>query len=73
METMRCHKTKIDLFLRTIFLHSSGPIQQNYIHKHMSVGVITPWDTSLSNDFLPDVLLIFLDLTTRSQTVSLMI
>ena len=55
METMRFHKTKIDLFLRTIFLHSSGPIKQIYIHKHMSVGVITPWDTSLSNDFLPDV------------------
>ena len=55
METMRFHKTKIDLFLRTIFLHSSVPIKQIYIHKRMSVGVITPWDTSLSNDFLPDV------------------
>ena len=42
METMRFHKTKIDLFLRTIFLHSSGPIKQIYTHKHMSLGVITP-------------------------------
>ena len=56
METMQLHKTKMDLFLRTIFLHLSGPIKQIYIHKNMSVVVITPWDPRLSNDFLPDVL-----------------
>ena len=36
-------------------MHLSGPIKQICIHKNMSVGVIMPWDTSLSNDFLPDV------------------
>ena len=56
MKTMQFHNTKMDLSLRTIFLHLSGPIKQIYIHKHMSVGAIRPWDTSLSNDFLPDVL-----------------
>ena len=56
METMQLHKTKMDLFLRTIFLHLSSPIKQTYIHKNMSVVVITPWDPRLSNDFLPDVL-----------------
>ena len=56
METMQFHKTKMDLFLRTIFLHLSGPIKQTYTHKQMSVVVITPWDPRLSNDFLPDVL-----------------
>ena len=56
METMQLHKTKMDLFFRTIFLHLSGPIKQTYIHKKMSVVVITPWDPRLSNDFLPDVL-----------------
>ena len=54
--TMQLHKTKMDLFLRTIFLHLSGPIKQIYIHKNLSVVVITPWDPRLSNDFLPDVL-----------------
>ena len=53
---MQLHKTKMDLFLKTIFLHLSGPIKQTYIHKNMSVGVITPWDLRLSYDFLPDVL-----------------
>ena len=56
METMQLHKTKMDLFLRTIFLHLSGPIKQTYIHKNMSIVVIMPWDPRLSNDFLPDVL-----------------
>ena len=56
METMQLHKTKIDLFLRTIFLHLSGPIKQTYIHKNMSIVVITSCDLRLSNDFLPDVL-----------------
>ena len=56
METMQLHKTKMVLFLRTIFLHLSGPIKQTYIHKNMSVVVITPWDPILFNDFLPDVL-----------------
>ena len=55
METMQFHKTKKDLFLRTIFLHLSGPIKQTYIHKNMSVDVITPWSPRLSNDFLLDV------------------
>ena len=53
METMQFHKTKMDLFLRTICLHLSGPIKQICIHNNISVGVIMPWDTSLSNDFLP--------------------
>ena len=53
METMQLHKTKMELFLRTIFLHLSGPIKQTYIHKNMSVFVITPWDPRLSNDFFP--------------------
>ena len=56
MEPMQFRKTKMDLFLRTIFLHLSDPIKQICIHKNMSVGVIMPWDTSLSTDFLPDVL-----------------
>ena len=56
METMQLHKTKMELFLRTIFLPLSGPIKQTYIHKNMSVVVITPWDPRLSIDFLPDVL-----------------
>ena len=56
METMQIHKTKMDLFLRTIFFHLSDPIKQTYIHKNMSVVVITPWDPRLSNDFLPSVL-----------------
>ena len=56
METMQLHITKIDLFLKTIYLHLSGSIKQTYIHKNMSVVVITPWDRRLSNDFLPDVL-----------------
>ena len=56
METMQLHKTKMDLFLRTIFLHLSGPIKQTYINKIMSVVVITPLDPRLSNDFFPDVL-----------------
>ena len=56
MEIMQLHKTKMDLFLRTISLHLNGPIKQIYIHKNISVDVIMPWDTSLSNDFLPDVL-----------------
>ena len=56
METMQLHKTKMDLFFRTIFLHLSGPIKQTYIHKNMSVVVFTSWDQRLSNDFLPDVL-----------------
>ena len=60
METMQLHKTKMDLFFRTIFrtifLHLSGPIKQTYIHKNMSVVVITHWDPRLSNNFLPDVL-----------------
>ena len=56
VETMQLHKTKMDLFLRTIFLHLCDPIKQNYILKNMSVVVITPWDPRLSNDFLPDVL-----------------
>ena len=56
METMQLHTTKMDLVLRTIFLHLSGPIKQTYIHKNMSVVVITPWEPRLSNDFLPDVL-----------------
>ena len=55
-ETMQLHKTKMDSFLRIIFLHLSGPIKQTYIHKNMSVAVITPWDLRLSYDFLPDVL-----------------
>ena len=50
IETMQLHKTKNGVILRTMFLHISGPIKQIYI----GVGVITPWDTSLSNDFLPD-------------------
>ena len=41
METMQLHKTKMDLFLRTIFLHLGGPIKQTYIHMNMSVVVIT--------------------------------
>ena len=41
METMQLHKTKMDLFFRTIFLHLGGPIKQTYI-KNMSVVVITP-------------------------------
>ena len=56
IETMQLHKTEMDLFLRTIFLHLSGPIKQTYIHKNISVVVITPWGSRLSNDFLPDVL-----------------
>ena len=56
METMQLHKIKMDLFLRTIFLHLSGPFKQTYIHKNMSVVVITPCDPRLTNDFLPDVL-----------------
>ena len=56
METMQLHKIKMDLFLRAIFLHLSGSIKQTYIHKNMSVVVITPWDPRLTNDFLPDVL-----------------
>ena len=56
METVQLHKTKMDLFLRTIILHLSGPIKQTYMHKNMSVVVITPWDPRLSNDFFPDVL-----------------
>ena len=56
METMQFHKTKMDLFLRTIFLHLSGPFKQICIHKNVSVGVIMSWDTSFSNYFLPDVL-----------------
>ena len=55
METMQLHKTKMYLYFRTIFLHLSRPIKQTYIHKNMSVVVITPWDPRLSNDFLPDV------------------
>ena len=47
METMQFHKTKMDLFFKTICLHLSGPIEQIYIHKKMfkvfNVGVITPW------------------------------
>ena len=47
METMQFHRTKTDLFFRTICLHLSGPIEQIYIHKKMSyvfnVGVITHW------------------------------
>ena len=43
-------------------MHLSGPIEQFYIHKTMfqvfNVGVITPWDTSLTNDVLP-VFLVF--------------
>ena len=56
METMQLHKTKVDLFLRAIYLHLSGPIKQIYIHKNIFIGVIMPWDTGFSNDFLPDVL-----------------
>ena len=56
METMQLHKTKMDLYLRTIFLHLSGPIKQTNIHKNMSVVVITHWVPRLFNDFLPDVL-----------------
>ena len=62
METMQLYKTKMVLSLRTIFLHISGPIKQIYIHKNIGVGVIMPWDTSLSNDFLPDVLKVFINI-----------
>ena len=56
METMQLHKTKMYLFLMTIFLHLSCPIKQTDIHKNMSVVVISPWGPLLSNDFLPDIL-----------------
>ena len=59
---MCCHgnhassKNQNGFIFRTISLHLSGPIKQIYNHKNISVGVIMPWDTSFSNDFLPDVL-----------------
>ena len=56
METMQLHKTKMDLFFRTLSLHLSGPIKQINTHKNISVGVIMSWGNSFSNDFLPHVL-----------------
>ena len=45
------HITKIHSFLRNIYLHLSGPIEQTYTHNKMSYvfneGLITPLDTSL--------------------------
>ena len=56
METMKFHITKMHVFLgQYFFLHLSGPIEQIYTHKEMfyvfNVGLITPFDSSLSNGF----------------------
>ena len=59
METMKIHITKEHSFLRTIFLHLSGPIEQIYTNNKMSyvfnLGLITLLHTAV----YPWVALIF--------------